>query len=204
MRTLKYLLAILVIVFQGNSLKAQSVAEIEPDINVKSLSCDPLTSSFVIQGTSSLHDWEMISNSCKGNLEYKNGDESINLENITIRVGVTTLKSGKKIMDKKCYKALKHDNFPNIIYRFKKINSISKNGNSKYKASLNGSLDIAGVVKPVNIDVDIELKDGIMNIKGNKPLQMTDYDVEPPTALLGTLKTGNDITIVFNLNFIVL
>ncbi|MCW5518506.1 YceI family protein [Aureitalea sp. L0-47] len=204
MRTLKYLLAFLVIQIQGNNLQAQSVAEIEPEPVLKSLSCDPLTSSFVIEGTSSLHDWEMISNSCKGKLEYNDGDNSINLEHINIKVGVTTLKSGKRIMDKKCYNALKHENHPNIIYRFKEINSISEIGNSKYKASLNGSLDIAGVVKPVNIDVDIELKDGIMNIKGRKPMKMTDYDIEPPTALLGTLKTGNDITIVFNLNFIVL
>ncbi|NNM10248.1 MAG: YceI family protein [Flavobacteriaceae bacterium] len=204
MRILKSLVAILLILIQVNTLQAQSAAEIEPEMALKSLACDPLTSSFVIQGTSSLHDWEMISNACNGKLEYNDGDNSINLEHINIKVGVTTLKSGKRIMDKKCYNALKHENYPNIIYRFKKINSISKNGNSKFKASLNGSLDIAGVVKPVNIDVDIELKDGILNIKGSKPMKMTDYDVEPPTALLGTLKTGNDITIVFNLNFIVL
>ena len=204
MRTYKFLLAFLVITFQSTTIQAQSISEIEPEIAIKSLSCDPLTSSFVIQGTSSLHDWEMTSNSCKGNLEYTNQEGSIDLEDITIKVGVTTLKSGKRVMDKKCYNALKHEDYPNITYRLKKINSISNKGNSKYTASLSGSLDIAGVVKQVNIDVDIEQKNGVLNIKGSKPLKMTDYDVEPPTALLGTLKTGNEITIVFNLNFIVI
>jgi polyisoprenoid-binding protein YceI len=197
------LLAILVIIFQGIQLQAQSVTEITTNSKTETLSCDPSSSSFVIQGTSSLHDWEMYSKSCKGKLEFDNGSNSINLESIMIKVGVTTLKSGKKLMDKKCYDALKHENHPNITYTLNKLNSISKDGTNKYKANLSGSLDIAGVKKTVNIDVVIEIKDGIVNIKGSKPLKMSDYDVEPPTALLGTIKTGNEITIIFNLNFVV-
>ena len=50
-------------------------------------------------------------------------------------------------------------------------------------------------------DERIDLKDQIINIKGEKTLKMSDFDVKPPTALLGTLKTGNDITIKFNLNY---
>ncbi len=30
---------------------------------------------------------------------------------------------------------------------------------------------------------------------------MTDFDVKPPTALMGTIKTGDEITIVLNTTF---
>ncbi len=203
MRTLKDLLTVLALFFIGFNLPAQSEPGLEPGMSNTTLSCDPISSSFTIQGTSSLHDWEMVSHSCKGKLEYNETDGTIGISDIVIRVGVTTLKSGKKVMDKKCYAALKHEDHPNVLYKFKKLSSISKEGAGKYKAKLNGTLDVAGVAKSVNIDVTIEMKSGVMNIKGSLPMKMTDHNVEPPTALLGTLKTGNEITIIFNLNFVV-
>ena len=38
-----------------------------------------------------------------------------------------------------------------------------------------------------------------MSIVGEKSIKMTSYGVEPPTALLGTIKTGDDLTIKFNI-----
>lgn len=168
-----------------------------------SLSCDSTTSSFVVKGTSSMHDWEMISQSCVGKLRYSNGTGSIDLESINIKVEVTTLKSGKKVMDKKCYNALKYEDHPVITYTLKAIKSIDKKNSSMHRATLSGTLNIAGVKKQVDIEVIIFLDGEKLNIEGSTPLKMSDFNVEPPTALLGTLKTGNDIIIFFNLNFIV-
>jgi hypothetical protein len=36
---------------------------------------------------------------------------------------------------------------------------------------------------------------------GVKKMKMTEYNVKPPTALLGTFKTGNYISISYNLKF---
>jgi polyisoprenoid-binding protein YceI len=186
----------------GMSVSAQSGANFETPTKIASLSCDASTSSFVIQGTSSLHDWEMMSQSFTGALQIGINGQPLDFENIQLKVRVTSLKSGKKIMDKKCYNALKHEDFPDIICRFKSISNIKSQGPNVYTARLEGSLDIAGVLKTVNIDVGIQKKEGIITINGAKPLKMSDFEVEPPKALLGTLKTGNDITIIFNLNFL--
>jgi hypothetical protein len=43
--------------------------------------------------------------------------------------------------------------------------------------------------------------DKSFTVTGVKKMKMTDYNVKPPTALLGTIKTGNDITISYNLKF---
>jgi len=184
------------------SVSAQPGAAIETTTKIASLSCDASTSSFVIQGTSSLHDWEMISQSCKGALQLDIDGQPLDIENIQLKVRVTSLKSGKKIMDKKCYDALKHEDFPDIIYRFKNISNIKSQGPNVYNARLEGSLDIAGVSKTVHIDIEIQKKNGMITLNGTKPMKMSDFKVEPPKALLGTLKTGNDITIIFNLNFV--
>ena len=102
----------------------------------------------------------------------------------------------------RCYDALKYEVYPDIIYKFKSITNIKSQGDNTYKANLEGTLDIAGVLKTIKIDVEIEKKGSIISIKGAKPVKMSDFDVIPPKALLGTLKTGNEITIIFNLNFV--
>jgi hypothetical protein len=41
-----------------------------------------------------------------------------------------------------------------------------------------------------------------MQISGSKKLKMTEFDMVPPTALMGTIKTGDEVTVTFNLNLI--
>lgn len=181
---------------------AQTTTNTESLAGVVTLPCDSSTSSFVIQGTSSLHDWEMTSQACKGALNVDLDGQNISIEGIQVKVLVTSLKSGKRIMDNKCYDALKSDDHPNIIYRLSSISSIKNKGQNNYQAVLDGSLDIAGVKKPIQIDVSLKKSNNIITIKGTKSVKMTDFNVKPPKALLGTLKTGDEITIIFNLNFV--
>jgi polyisoprenoid-binding protein YceI len=160
-------------------------------------------SHFKILGTSSIHDWEMISNFFTGSLVFTDmSSTDLGIESIDVKVKVKSLVSGKKIMDRKCYDALKNDEHPTIIYRFKKVESFEAVSDKEYKAKLSGTLMIAGKTNPVSINVKIRADNGKVTISGEKPLKMSDFDVVPPTALLGTLKTGNDITIDFNLNYL--
>tara|TARA_B100000508_G_C11449570_1_gene273273 strand:- start:526 stop:1122 length:597 start_codon:yes stop_codon:yes gene_type:complete len=168
---------------------------------VRSYQLDDNQSHFIIKGTSSLHDWEMISNDFEGVITYELLSDIINVEKVHVNVGVTTLESGKKIMNKKCYDALKSDDHPTIKYRFGQLKNLTNTSNNTFSGVFSGTLDIAGVKKNVNIDVVITLTSNSITIKGEKPLKMTDFGVEPPTALLGTLKTGDDIIIDFNLNY---
>jgi hypothetical protein len=43
---------------------------------------------------------------------------------------------------------------------------------------------------------------GVVNVKGIVPLKMTDFGVDPPTAMLGALKTGDDIKINYDFQFV--
>jgi hypothetical protein len=48
------------------------------------------------------------------------------------------------------------------------------------------------------VDVTYEMKNGTLVCKGSKRIKMTDYKVEPPSFMFGTIKTGDEITISFD------
>ncbi|MAL60309.1 MAG: hypothetical protein CMC14_09690 [Flavobacteriaceae bacterium] len=199
MKYLILLLAFLITNFEGfgQSLNEESTAV----STIKLYKVDSGNSNFTIKGTSSLHDWEMVSESFSGSLELNTTPQTLAIQSIKVFVDVKTLKSGKRIMDNKCYDALKYEEHPTIKYQFEKLSALSESGSGTYKAILHGTLSIAGVSKKVSIHVNISQTNKTLIIKGELPLKMTDFGVEPPTALLGTLKTGDPITIDFNLNY---
>ncbi len=105
-------------------------------------------------------------------------------------------------MDKNTYKALKTDANPNISFVLTSATIVSTGGNN-YKLSCQGKMSIAGKSNQTEL-----VATGIYNpadksftVTGIKKMKMTDYNVKPPSALLGTIKTGNDITISYNLKF---
>lgn len=158
-----------------------------------------LPSSVVIKGSSTLHDWESIVEKTEAQL-IVNNLKDVNIETLNVTVEVLSIKSGKRIMDKLTYKALKAEEFPLITFIFKKGEIMSQD-NVYIDIKLNGDLSIAGVTKNVNVLTKINKNGKNVVLTGSYQLKMTSFGVEPPTALLGTIKTGDDITIEFSLKF---
>ena len=201
MRTYQFSYLAFIFLFNFSTL-AQQGGDFETTPEVFSYSCDATTSIFKIQGTSSLHDWEMISQACKGTLGVFPMNDKLDISQITVEVQVNSLKSGKKVMDRKCYDALKSEKYPKIVFVLDEVRDLKKIEEANYQAVFRGNLHIAGVKKPVDISVEMTTKENNLHIQGSKSLKLTDFNVEPPKALMGTLKTGNEIEIIFNLNFI--
>ena len=207
---MKTLNVILLLLFLSNSNLAlaqkgtSETNELSAVTSVDKYKLNKNNSIFTIKGTSSLHDWEMVSKTFDGTISITYSDaENFEINEISINIGVTTLDSDNRIMNKKTYDALKSDDHPNIYYKFTSVKSMKSIGNNTFEVMLNGTLKIAGKSKSVDILVTLIMENNkISSIKGAKPLKMSDFDVEPPTALLGTIKTGNDITIEFNLNYL--
>ncbi|MEP5936390.1 MAG: YceI family protein, partial [Winogradskyella arenosi] len=72
---------------------------------------------------------------------------------------------------------------------------------TSYKVSVSGKMTIAGVTKTISVDLTANLQGSNVILEGNKTFKMTDFGIDPPKALLGTIKTGDDITIVFKSTF---
>jgi polyisoprenoid-binding protein YceI len=97
------------------------------------------------------------------------------------------------------YKALKADDVPQISYILGTFD-VQPADSTSYTLKTVGSLTIAGTEKTVNMDVNTKrLEDGTLRADGELALLMTDFGVKPPTALLGTLRTHNDIKVKFEI-----
>jgi polyisoprenoid-binding protein YceI len=157
-----------------------------------------------IHGTSNLHNWDQKVGIVSGDgVVSWNKDGSFDLEAINIKIDVHSIKSDNgSIMNNKTYKALKADDYPQIIFTLTMpVKSIQAKLNEK-TISAKGNLTIAGVTKPVGMQVKVFMKEQeILAFEGSQIIKMTDYNVDPPTAFFGTLKTGDEITLNFKTSF---
>lgn len=99
-------------------------------------------------------------------------------------------------MTEDMHKALKADEFPTIIF-----NVISANipkGNIK-GATILADLVITGNSKKITIPLTVEeAGNSQYRFLGSKDILMTDFNITPPTAMLGLIKVKNNITINFD------
>ena len=188
-------LALTALLTVAGSLHAQSVR----------LAVGP-ESKLWIEGGSNLHDWSCKASSIEAAIEV---DESFvktttvastSLKKVQVKVPVRNLKCGNGKMDNNLYKALKADDAPEISYILATFDVVPGAEKDSFTVKAVGALTVAGTEKTVNMDVTAaRLPDGGVRAEGALPLLMTDFGVKPPTALLGTLRTDNKITVKFSL-----
>jgi hypothetical protein len=66
--------------------------------------------------------------------------------------------------------------------------------------NVTGNLTAAGFTKEINVPLEVQkLESGQLKVIGSYPLDMVEYEIEPPSAMFGQLKTGKDVTIDFEL-----
>lgn len=153
-----------------------------------------------IAGTSTLHDWTMDTRKVSGeaNIEILN-NQLISINEVKLEIPVESLKSGKDVLDDNAYKALKSDKYSSISFQLKDAEPISMAAGMAV-LQVNGNLTIAGKTRQESMLVKCRIdKNGNLQVRGETELKMKDYGVKPPEVMLGTVKTGNEITITFEL-----
>lgn len=178
---------IVIIIFQFLGLNTQTVYNVIQD-----------RATMTVSGTSSLHDWESTIEDFKYTASITvEGNTLLEINQLDFKVTVKSIKSGKSMMDKKTYKALREPNHPTISYNL--ISTISQSGNT---VTSTGELIIAGKKRKVTMDVNYEIYSNIIVFHGELTLKMSDYEISPPTALMGTIKTGDEVTIRFSVPYL--
>lgn len=153
-----------------------------------------------VDGTSTVHDWTMEAEEFDGTADVtieNNALKSIN--SLSFNVPVKSLKSGKSSMDDNAYEALKVKNHPTIKYQFRSMDNVKVDG-STTTMDTKGLLTVGGVSKIVNMKVTADASNGI-TFKGDITFKMSVFEIDPPTAVFGTIKTGDEITIKFNAQY---
>jgi len=155
-----------------------------------------------LSGTSTMHDWDMNGVfQVSGNFKVAEGSNKLqSVSGLNFVLPVENLKSDKKKLDETAYKALKTEQYKDIYFKMTS-STITELQSNRYKITAHGNLTIAGVTKPITMEVFwVVNADRSVSCAGIQKLKMTDFKVEPP-SFLGFMKTGDDISLDFVFQF---
>lgn len=153
------------------------------------------TTKISIAGTSTVHDWTMVSKDATYDavIETNSKGESAALTSLTLSILAESLKSGKSGMDKNAYSALKTDQNKQITFQLIRARMEGET------IHCTGKLTIAGTTRLIDLEAMYTLMPGnLLQCKGSKKILMTDYNMVPPTFMFGSVTTGNEITVSFD------
>lgn len=141
------------------------------------------TSTIEIHGTSTLHDWVMKSQTMESTLE----SEGSQLKNLHVGVMIDTLKSGDDGLDEKAYETLKISKYNIITFDLK---------------SHNDDGTITGVFKVTDHEKETTLTPEVIEanrVAGSFKIKMTDFGLEVPSVMFGTIKAGDEVTVKYDI-----
>jgi polyisoprenoid-binding protein YceI len=153
------------------------------------------TPAITIAGTSTMHDWTMTSKQAASQAQFEmdaSGQLS-KINSLLVTIPAESLKSGKGAMDKNAYNALKTDKNKEIRFQF---TSAAITGNN---IVAQGTLTIAGSSKPIELTVTSKSDATGIRFQGSRKIKMTEFNVVPPSFMFGSVKTGDEITITFDI-----
>lgn len=180
---------------------------------------DPMPGSKVrIEGTSSVHDWQVEGKLIGGHLEAgpafpSEPGQAVQPGKVDARaeafIPVRSLKSIEKdgrpysdSMDDIMYEKLLQPTNPRILYRLDELvlKEAPGAGNAPYVFEARGELVVAGVTNRLAMPVTVTpLGNKRLKISGNTALKMTDFRIKPPAPAiaLGLIKTGDEVKLIF-------
>lgn len=184
------LLTFLMVLCNFNTLVAQDAKVVLAESKLKVL------------GTSNLHDWEIDAKAMSGKSTMTIDAGNLKaIKSLDFAVEVEQLKSGKSGMDNNTFKALNSKTYKTINYKLVSVTKITELSDGNFTVETQGDLTISGVTKRINQAFTVKIIGKKAVFSGKTKIDMTAFGVKPPTALMGTIKTGKDVTIDFKVTY---
>lgn len=165
-------------------------------------------SSMQIDGTSNVHDWtadvEQLNFDVSFDQSAVEGDTLQNpVTDLSLTIPVEGLESGKGRMNGKMYDALKKEEHPTITFEMSSSElTEAASADTSFMLNTTGALTIAGTSNDISFPVEGTIQDdGTFKFTGSYEIDMNDYNVDPPTAMFGAVRSGEMVTINFELFF---
>ena len=154
-----------------------------------------------VDGTSNKSDWTVHATELDGSATLSS-DDGLTIESLDVTIPSEKMLSQKSsIMDRLMHRALDVRTHPEITYSLKSID-VEPGESDAYTLKTTGDLTLAGTTKPIAMDVQGELLDaGLVRFTGSHTFLMTDFGMEPPSAMFGSLRTGDEVTVQFDVVF---
>lgn len=155
------------------------------------------TGAITVEGTSSLHAWTVVAKDLRGSLVLpagflEGGADAVPTASFTL--AVTALRSEHDRMNRIMWESLLAAKHPDLIFT---LQTASLNGNQPgaVKVEITGLLTVAGTARPVTLSLSVRRDGQRLLASGQLPLKMTDFGIKPPTAMLGTVRTGDSVLV---------
>jgi polyisoprenoid-binding protein YceI len=157
----------------------------------------PSESSVSVDGTSNRNDWTVYAPRIEGTLRLQGSGADMKVSSADVRIHTPAIESRNSvIMDRLMHTALKTSEHPYIAFTLEQ--PVALRGTAPVEAR--GKLSVAGVTRDILMTVRAErLADGRIKVSGSYPMKMTDYQITPPTAMFGQLRTADAVTVNFEL-----
>lgn len=154
-------------------------------------------STFEVAGTSNVHDWSMKSSEGNGIANLTVIDSKlVDINNLTITLLAESIKSTKTSMDDVAYETLDTKTYKNIKYVLKSATKVNET-----TWNLTGTYTVAGTSKEFKTVVNVTSMNGNFILRGSNQVTFADFGMSAPTAALGVVRAGKDLTLIFNLTF---
>lgn len=162
------------------------------------ISIDREKSRLWIEGSSNVNTFQCQAERYTTQIEPPTPDSAIDVE---VDISVEGFECGKRRMNRDLYETLQSEAFPNISFEYIAADSLTyMDENDRYTMVVTGYLSVAGTQKEIRFPMDATLsEDGIVQATGKTTLRMTEYNVEPPRALLGLVRVEDELTVHFEL-----
>lgn len=164
-------------------------------------------SELSVVGTSNVRDWDGVATELSGSLQLAEPVSSIeelqasDLQSLSLEVPVNGLENDNGRLTSNMHKYLKGDDHPVISFKLTGVDELTLSGSTATLTS-RGEVTVAGVTLPITLSNELRLQDGgILLATGVQELKMTDFGIDPPTAMFGAIRAVDEVQIHYTIRF---
>lgn len=121
---------------------------------------------------------------------------------LEVRIPVQQLSCGKSGINRDMKNTLNADEHPYIVYQLgtnRLISAIRNDHTAIMKIETMGNLTISGVERLEQIDITGQfIGDWRFRVKGVHTIEMSDYDLKPPSPMMGLIKVHDQLKVHFD------
>jgi len=164
----------------------------------QNISIDTETSRLWIEGSSNVNRFQCRAARYTTDVEPPTKDTTAQVE---VDVAVEGFDCGKRRMNRDLYETLLSNRHPFISFEYKSTESMNfSKETDTYILIVNGTLSVAGFTNDIRFPLTAKvIENGRMRATGQVALKMTNYNVEPPSALLGLVRVNDELTVHFEI-----
>ena len=155
-------------------------------------------SAIEIDGTSTVNSFTCKSDALDGWGRLAGYGDAVQTE-VRLIVPVRSFDCGKRRMNQDMFQAMQGAQHPAIEFELVQVTNLGATATGQ-RLRVEGILRLAGVRRPISFVAEgHQTSAGRMHVRGELPLLMSDFGIDPPSALMGLVQAHDRIEIRFNL-----